>query len=352
MAHAVKRAPRRNKLRVIALTHPDHVPPDTLAGTNEKEALAWRAEFDVVRGLRELGHEVLALGAQDDLEPIRDAVGEMKPHVVFNLLEEFQWNATFDHNIVAFLELLGVPYTGCNPRGLVLSRGKALSKKLLAYDGIPVPSFEVFPLGRKVKRPAELLFPLFVKSLTEHASIGIARASLVNDDDELRERVEFIHERVGTDAIAEQFIPGRELYVSMVGNARLRSFPAWELVIDDQDANEPLIATAKVKHDLDYQAKKGVRIRAAEGLTKALTAQLGWMSKRIYRVLELSGYARIDYRLDASGQLYFLDANPNPDICESEEFASAARYDGVEYPELLQRIVRLGMGARALSAAG
>ena len=125
-------------------------------------------------------------------------------------------------------------------------------------------------MGRKVQRPTELPFPLFVKSLTEHASIGIARASLVNDDDELRERVEFIHERVGTDAIAEQFIPGRELYVSVVGNSRLRSFPAWELVIDDQNANEPLIATAKVKHDLEYQAKKGVRIRAAEGLSKAL----------------------------------------------------------------------------------
>jgi D-alanine-D-alanine ligase len=352
MAHAVKRAPRRNKLRIIALTHPDHIPPDTLEGTSDKEALAWRAEFDVVNGLRELGHEVQALGAQEELQPIRDAVTDMKPHVVFNLLEEFQWNATFDHNIVAYLELLGVPYTGCNPRGLVLSRGKALSKKLLTYHHVKVPAFEVFPLGRKVQRPAELAFPLFVKSLTEHASIGIARASLVNDDDELRERVEFIHEHVGTDAIAEQFIPGRELYVSVVGNARLRAFPAWELVIDDQDANEPLIATAKVKHDLDYQAKKGVKIRAAEGLSKALSAQLGWMSKRIYRVLELSGYARIDYRLDASGGLYFLDANPNPDICESEEFASAARYDGVEYPELLQRIVRLGIGARPLSAAG
>ena len=346
------RPKRRRKLRVIALTHPDHVPPDTLEGHTEQEILAWRAEFDVMRGLRALGHEVQPLGVQDDLQPIRDAVTDMKPHVVFNLLEEFQWNALFDLNIVAYLELIGVPYTGCNPRGLVLSRGKALSKKLLAYHRIPVPSFEVFPVGRKVQRPAELAFPLFVKSLTEHASIGIARASLVNDDDELRERVEFIHERVGTDAIAEQFIPGRELYVSVVGNTRLTTFRAWELVIDDQNENEPLIATAKVKHDLEYQAKRGVRIRAAEGLSKALAARLGWMSKRIYRVLELSGYARIDYRLDANGELYFLDANPNPDICESEEFASAARYDGVEYPELLQRIVRLGMGARPLSAAG
>jgi D-alanine-D-alanine ligase len=352
MAHAVTRPSRRSALRVLALTHPDHVPPDSLEGHTEQEILAWRAEYDVIRGLRALGHAVVALGVQDELQPIGNAVADIRPHVIFNLLEEFQWNALFDHNIVAFLELLGVPYTGCNPRGLVISRGKALSKKLLAYHDVPVPAFEVFPLGRKVRRPAELEFPLFVKSLTEHASNGISRASLVSDDDELRERVAFIHERIGTDAIAEQFIAGRELYVGVVGNSRLRSFPAWELVIDEQAANEPLIATAKVKHDVEYQARRGVRIRAAEGLSKALSAQLGWMSKRIYRVLELSGYARIDYRLDANGQLYFLDANPNPDICESEEFASAARHAGVEYPELLQRIVRLGMGARPLSAAG
>jgi D-alanine-D-alanine ligase len=340
----MSRSPRR-KLRVLALTHPEHLPPDSLDGLSDQQILDMKAALDVVQGLRELGHEVLPLGVQDALDPINTAVAELAPHVAFNLLEEFKWNALYDHNIVSFLELLGVPYTGCNPRGLVISRDKALSKKLLAYHEVPVPAFEVFPIGRKVRRPPELAFPLFVKSLTEHASFGIARASLVESDEELEERVAFVHERIRTDAIAEQFIAGRELYVSVVGNERLQTFPTWELVIDENAANEPLIATAKVKHDLGYQAKRGVRIAAAEDLPREVTAQIGWLSKLIYRVLELSGYARIDYRLDRDGRLFFLDANPNPDICASEEFASAARAAGVEYPDLIQRILNLGLRA-------
>jgi len=336
-------AVRRRKLRVLALTHPAHLPPESPEQLSEQELLEKRAALDVAEGLRALGHEVLPLGVQDDLGPIQVAVAESEPHIVFNLLEEFHWSALMDHNIVSYLELLGLPYTGCNPRGLVISRDKALSKKLLAYHDIPVPAFETFPLGRKVRRPPELAFPLFVKSLTEHASLGIARASLVHTDEELEERVTFIHERVGTDAIAEQFIDGRELYVSLVGNERLRTFPTWELVVEDAPPSEPLIVTARVKHDLAYQSKRGVRLRAAEDLPRETATRIGWLARRIYRVLELSGYARIDFRLDAAGQLYFLDANPNPDICEGEEFASAARHAGVEYPRLIQRIVNLGL---------
>ncbi len=339
-----ERASSRRKLRVVALTHPEHLPPASLDGFSEKEILTWRAEYDVVTSLRALGHEVMTLGVQAELEPIDRAVAEIKPHVVFNLLEEFQSNALYDQNIVAYLELLGVPYTGCNPRGLVISRDKALSKKLLAFHRITVPEFAVFPIGRKPRRPAELPFPLIVKSLTEHASFGIARASLVRDDDELEARVTFIHERIGTDAIAEQFIDGRELYVSVVGNARLQTFPTWELVIDDA-GHEPLIATAHVKHDLDYQQRRGVRIRRAENIPPESQAQLECVSKRIYRILELTGYARIDFRLTPAGEVYFLDANPNPDICEQEEFASAARAAGIAYPALIQRIANLGMRA-------
>lgn len=333
----------RRRLRVLALAHPEQLPPESLDGLSEQELLARRAALDVVQGLRQLGHHVRPLGVQDDLAPITDAVAESRPHVVFNLLEEFHWTAAMDQSIVSFLELLGLPYTGCNPRGLIISRDKALSKKLLAYHDIPVPAFETFPMGRKMCRPPELAFPLFVKSLTEHASLGIARASLVTTDEALEERVTFIHERVQTDAIAEQFIDGRELYVSIVGNQRLRTFPTWELVMDEAPATEPLIVTAKAKHDLAYQSRRGVRLRAADDLPREVSARIEWLSKRIYRILELSGYARIDYRLDAHGQLYFLDANPNPDICEGEEFASAARAGGVAYPDLIQRIVNLGI---------
>lgn len=332
------------RLRVLALVYPDHVPPDSIDGLDERDVLRWRAEFDVISCLRASHHEVLALGVQEELQPIRDAVESMTPHVVFNLLEEFHHNALYDHNIVSFLELMRVPYTGCNPRGLVISRDKALGKKLLAYHRIRTPAFGVFPLGRRVRRPPKLGFPLIVKSLTEHASLGIAKASLVDSDAELGERVQFIHQSVGTDAIAEQFIDGRELYVSVLGNRRLQALPAWELVIERSAPNEPLIATAKVKHDLDYQERRGVQLQAAD-LDPATAAALARSSRRIYRILEMSGYGRIDYRLDANGVLWFLDANPNPDISASEEFASAAKSAGLAYPALIQRLLSLARSA-------
>lgn len=330
------------RLRILALMHPQLVPPDSLEGQTEKEINVWKTEYDVVNCLRTLGHEVRPLGVQYELLPLREAVEQMKPHVVFNLLEEFHGEVLLDQNVVSYLELLKVPYTGCNPRGMIISRGKALSKKLLAYHRIRVPEFAVFPMGRKTRRPPRLGFPLIVKSLIEHASVGIAQASVVDSDEKLAERVRFIHERVGTDAIAEQFIEGRELYVSVMGNERLVAFPAWELVAEKRPENSHLIATAKVKHDIEYQQRHGIDIRAAE-LTPEQVAQLAHVGKRIYKILELSGYARIDFRLGEDGHFYFLEANPNPEIAEREEFASAAKAGGVTYPELMQRIINLGM---------
>ncbi len=330
------------RLRVLALMHPQLVPPDSLEGKTPEEINVWKTEYDVVHCLRTIGHEVRVLGVQYELLPIRDAVEQMQPHIVFNLLEEFHGEVLFDQNVVSFLELLKVPYTGCNPRGMIISRGKALSKKLLAYHRIRVPEFHVFPIGRKARRPKGLQYPLIVKSLIEHASVGISQASVVDSDEKLAERVRFVHERLRTDAIAEQFIEGREIYVSVTGNQRLAAFPAWELLAEKKPENMPLIATAKVKHDVEYQQRLGINIRAAE-LTPEQAAHLAHVSKRIYRILELSGYARIDFRLGGDGQFYFLEANPNPEIAEREEFASAARHAGVEYPELLQRILNLGM---------
>jgi D-alanine-D-alanine ligase len=331
------------KLRVLVLMHPDHVPPDSLEGLTPQEALALKAEFDIVQCLRKLGHEAQALGVQDEFLPIRDAVEEFKPHVVFNLLEEFHHNVLFDQNVVSLLELLRVPYTGCNPRGLILARSKSLSKKLLAYHRIPVPDFLVIPRGHRTRRPKKLEFPLFVKSLMEHASYGIAQASLVEDDERLAERVAFVHDNIGTDAIAERFIAGREIYVAVLGNDRLVALPPLELVIENKPANAALIATAKVKHDLAYQAKRGVTLAAAEGLEPEVAERIARLAKRIYRTLELDGYARIDFRLSSENVPYFLDANPNPDISDGEEIASAAALVGMDYGELITRILNLGM---------
>ncbi len=245
------------QLRVLVLLHPDLMPPDSLEGRSEQEIHRWKTEYDVVSTLREAGHEVRPLGVQDELKPIRDAIESWKPDVVFNLLEQFHGEAVYDQNVASYLELLRVPYTGCNPRGLMLARGKDLAKKLLAYHRIPLPAFAVFPMRRKVRRPPRLGLPLIVKSLNEDASYGIAQASVVESDEKLAERVGFIHERIGTAAIAEQYIDGRELYVGVMGNDRLRVLPVWELEFGSMAQGARLIATEKVKHDPEYQERRG-----------------------------------------------------------------------------------------------
>ena len=331
------------RLKVLALMHPDLVPPPDAASLSPEVRFRYKTEYDVTSTLQQLGHEVKALGVQDELHPIRDAVDEFKPDIAFNLLEEFQGNVLYDQNVVSLLELLRVPYTGCNPRGLIISREKALSKKLLVYHRIRVPAFHAFPMGLKVRRPRDLAFPLIVKSLTEHASLGISKASIVHDDAELDERVKFVHRRVKTDAIAEQFIEGREVYVAVIGNERLTALPARELVIASEHSDPPTIATEKVKHDLEYQERHGIEQKAAVDLLPAVESALPHLSKRIYRILGLTGYARIDYRVSPDGQIWCLEANPNPEISQGEEFASAAAQVGITYPELLQRLLNLGL---------
>ena len=334
------------RLRVLVLLHPDLVPPDSLKGFSEHDINQWKTEYDVVSTLRAAGHEVRPLGVQHELRPIRDEVESWKPHVVFNLLEQFHGEAVYDQNVASYLELLRVPYTGCNPRGLVLARGKDLSKKLLSYHRVPLPAFAVFPMRRKVKRPARLGLPLIVKSLSEDGSYGISQASVVDSDEKLAERVNFIHERIGTAAIAEQYIEGRELYVGVLGNERLRVLPIWELEFGTMAQGGRPIATEKLKHDLEYQERHGTNVGPAKDLSPQLSSGIQKVAKRIYRTLELDGYARIDFRLSADGIPYYIEANPNPEIAQIEEFAAAARHDGLEYTELLHRIVALGI-ARA-----
>jgi D-alanine-D-alanine ligase len=333
-------------LRVLALMHENLVPPDPPPEDVDLVSVPWKTEFDVVSTLREMGHEVRALGVRSDLRVVREAIEEWKPHIAFNLLEEFDGLATYDQNVVAYLELLRVPYTGCNPRGLMLSRDKALSKKILTYHRIPCPDFAVFPIGRTVRRPARLPFPLIVKSLTEDASLGISQASVVESDEKLRERVTFVHQNLGTSAIAERYVEGRELYVAVVGNRRLRVFPVWELRMEGLPDEARPIATQRLKWSKQYQEKYGIKWGEARNLPDGVTRRVQTLAKRIYRALGLSGYARIDFRLDANQAPYVLEANPNPEIAYGEELAESAEKAGLSYEALLQQILGLGLSWR------
>jgi D-alanine-D-alanine ligase len=329
------------RLRILVLMHPDFVPPDSADGYTAQEINKWKTEYDVVSTLRAAGHDVHPLGVQEEIKPVRDEIEGFKPHVVFTLLEEFHYQTAYDQHIASFLELMKVPYTGCNPRGLVLARGKDLSKMLVHHRRIAVPAFAVFPMRSKVKRPPRLALPLIVKSLNEDGSHGISQASIVDTDEKLVERVAFIHERIETAAIAEQFIEGRELYVGVLGNNRLKALPVWELQFGTMGGDH--IATEKVKHDTSYQERVGIVDGPAKGLAPEVTDRIQRTAKRIYRTLGLDGYARIDFRLAADGTPYFIEANPNPEIAKSQEFATAAKHDGLDYTELLHRIVALGI---------
>ncbi len=338
------------RLRILVLMHEDLVPPDHLNG-HDLAAVEWKTEYDVVSTLRKLGHEVMPLGVKSDLGVIRSAVEDWKPHIAFNLLEEFDGVAVYDQNVVSYLELLRVPYTGCNPRGLMLARDKALSKKILSFHRIPFPDFTVAPIGRAVKRPKWLSFPLIVKSVSEEASLGISQASIVEDDEKLRERVAFIHDSVGSSALIERYIEGREFYVGVMGNGHLHVLPVWELVMDKLPDDARRIATERVKWSRKYQEKYGITSREAKNLPEGTVEKIQHLAKRVYRALGLSGYARIDLRMDAEGKVYVLEANPNPQIAHDEDFADSADNANLSYKDLLQELINIGLRWRPAKAA-
>ncbi|MEM9021941.1 MAG: D-alanine--D-alanine ligase [Planctomycetota bacterium] len=329
--------------RILLLVHPDCVPPDTIEGLSDKQTAPYKTEYDVMASLHNQGHTVKVLGVATDLGRIGQAIGEFKPHIVFNLLEEFAGVGVYDTHVAAYLEAAQQAYTGCNPRGLMLAHNKAVSKMICRYHRIPVPRFHVFPLGnRKVKRPAKLKYPLFVKSLTEEGSIAISQASVVYDDQQLAERVAFVHRQTRTDALVEQYIDGRELYVGVIGNHRLDTLPAWEMDFADLREGAPRIATGKIKWDEDYQEQIKLKTGPAKALPESVTETLPRLAKRVYRALQLSGYARLDFRLSPEGKLYLLEANPNPQLAFGEDFAESAEHAGISYEQLLTRILNLG----------
>jgi D-alanine-D-alanine ligase len=181
----------------------------------------------------------------------------------------------------------------------------------------------------------------------DDASLGIAQASVCENAERLRERIQFIHEQVGSDALVEEFIEGRELYVGVMGNERLTRLPVWEMKFGSLPDSLPAIATRKVKWDRRYQEKYGISTEAAQDLPPGVVARLDKLSRRIYRALGMSGYARMDFRVKESGEVYVLEANANPNLTHGEDFSESAHVAGIEYEELLDRIMALGLSYRA-----
>ena len=333
----------KRKLKILALF-------DTMTRTTldqdfsaELKTEEWRTEANVLNALGELGHTTEHLAIFDDLDLLRQKLKSFEPDVIFNLADQFKNNRAFDQNIVSFLEMHGLAFTGCGSTGLTLCKQKGISKKILGYHRIHVPEFAVFPRGKRTARPKRLRFPILVKPLKEEASYGISQASFVETDEQFKERVQFIHEKHDQDVIAEEYIEGREFYVSILGNHRLQVFPIRELVFQEVPPDEPKIATFKAKWDEEYRKRWGLQNRFAEGLDPALVRQIEQTCKRIYHLLTIDGYARLDLRVMPNSEVYFIEANPNPILAADEDFAQSAAKANVSYPQLIDRIVRLGL---------
>jgi D-alanine-D-alanine ligase len=333
----------KKRLKVLVLS--DGSGPTTIDQDFSKEMKTedWKTEANVLAALSALGYTSEHLAIFDDLDLLRQKLETFAPDVLFNLVELFKNNPGFDQNIVSFLEMQGLPFTGCGSTGLTLCKHKGISKKILGYHHIRVPNFVVIPRGQRIARMKRPKFPIVVKPVKEEASYGISQASFVEAEEQFRERVAFIHEKYQSDVIAEEYIEGRELYVSLMGNVRLTVFPIRELVFREVPPNEPRIATFKAKWDEEYRKRWGLQNQFADGLDPALVVEIEETCKRIYRLLTVNGYARIDLRLTAANELYFIEANPNPHLAEDEDFAQSAGKAGLAYPHLIDRLIRLGM---------
>src|SRR4026207_2259165 len=289
----------KKKLKVLTLF--DAIRPTTIDQDLSKEMKTedWKTEANVLGALGTLGYTAEHLAIFDDLDLLRQKLESFAPDVIFNLADEFKRNKAFDQNIVSLLEMQGVPFTGCGATGLVLCKHKGISKKILSYHRIHTPNFVVIARGQRIARPKNLKFPILVKPVKEGASYGIAQASFVENDEQFRERAAFIHEKHKADVIAEEYIEGRELYVSLMGNLRLSVFPIRELVFRDVPPDEPKIATYRAKWDEEYRKRWGLQNQFAEDLAPALARTIQETCKRIYHLLTIEGYARLDLRVTA-----------------------------------------------------
>lgn len=306
-------------------------------------------EYQVAKSLQKSGHEVMLLGVHDDLRDMSARLAEMKPELVFNATEAFLANSELDYLVPALLEAEGYRYTGAPPLALLVTRNKGMSKKILAYHGVNVPSFRSWRVGEKVAAPMMLRFPLIVKPLAADASEGIAQASIVRDIEALTERVQFIHDRFAQAAIAEEYIEGRELYATMIGNGpNVQILPTVEMVFDKAGSRpEDRIATQSAKWDMGYRKRRGIRNVFARKLPKAAQEKLTAACYASYRALWLRDYARIDVRLTEDGEVWFIEANANPYLSYGHDSAESAHKAGMRYDTFIQRIVDEAMARDA-----
>ncbi len=260
--------------------------------------------------------------------------------LIFNLTESYAGDDTKDMNIAAYLDLLGRAYTGAGPHALYLAQDKALAKKIFAFHGIKTPYFATSYRG-KLDHSHDISFPLIVKPTSEDGSIGIDASSVVQSVKELMEKIHYIHEDFDSPALIEEYIEGREIYAAVLGNDSAEVLPLIELDLSKLPEGTPKIAGKEVKWETETEAYKVTKCAPAEDLDEETAKKLSDTALAAYRALKLRDYGRIDMRLTRGGEVYVIEANPNPWLSSAAEFVMAARKAGHSYTQLIGEIVDL-----------
>lgn len=292
-------------------------------------------EERVLESLRARYAKVAVVPFGPDIAATMLDLKRLRPRTVFNLTEWFDGDRKLDHAIAGLLEMMKLRYTGTGPVGMQLCRDKVLSKQIAAAAGVDVPRCFALERDERIENPG-LNFPLMVKPRFGDGSDGIGKASLVRTDRELRARVKSMRSRIDAAVVCEEYIPGRDIFVGLLGN-KPRVLAPLEMVVGRRKASAPTFVTYRIKHDASYRAKWRVRYRQA-ALPKSLLRKIAEVSKRVFRMLKLRDYARLDFRLTGDGRLVFIEANPNPDLTP-HTLGRNVCFVGIEYRHLIPGIV-------------
>lgn len=311
----------------------------------ERDSKSYDIVIDQVSaGLKARGHDVSVFGVHGNMVKLIEGLRERKPDLIFNLMETFGKSQLGSIGVVGLLDLLGLPYTGGGPGEFYLQEDKGITKKILAYENIRYPAYAVTPVDADTKSTGDLRFPMFVKPLRMDASIGISSKSLVRTAKELSERINAIH-KLKDSALTEEYIEGREFFVALLGNKQPQVLPVLEVDFSGMPAGAPKILDAKAKWDKDSPEYKGSKVVLAE-LDPEMSAKIQKIALETYKALRVRDYGRVDLRMDEAGNVYVIEVNASCYLERNSELAMAAKAAGIEYEDLLERIVQLALERR------
>ena len=292
-------------------------------------------EAHVCKALRPRYKRITVVPFGPDVGTTLAELQALRPRIVFNLTEWVDGDRKLDHAIAGLLDIMKFRYTGTGPVGLQICRDKALSAYLAAAAGVDVPYSFTLGVKDRIENPG-FAYPLLVKPQFGDGSDEIGKNSLVRTPRELRERVRAIRARLKEPVVCEEFIPGRDIYVGVIGNAP-RVLAPTEMIVGSKKASAPKFATYRLKNDGAYRTKWRVSYRLAK-LPPRVLRQVQDYGRKVFRALQLRDYARLDFRLTGEGRLVFIEANPNSDLTPNTLGRNLC-FVGIEYRNLIPRIV-------------